>query len=336
VEPRRFAFPEDHGPHSDFRTEWWYFTGNLDDAQGRRFGFQLTFFRNALAPSMPPRESPWAARQVQMAHFALTDAGAGVFHHAERFAREAAGLAGARAEPFEVWLLDWSARGSSPAAPFPVHLRAATDAGDAAIDLVLEQGRPPVLQGDAGLSRKGPEPGNASYYYSLTRMPARGTVRAGGRTYAVLGAAWMDREWSTSALGPGLAGWDWFALQLDDGRDVMFYRLRRDDGTTDPFSKGSIVGPRGDVSVVAAAGVVLEEDGSRWRSPHSGAAYPSRWRLRVPAHGIDVVVAPVLADQEFGGIVVYWEGAVNVSGSATGRGYVEMTGYDEPRAARPR
>ncbi len=343
TEPRAFVFPADHGPHPGFRTEWWYFTGNLADAAGRRFGFQLTFFRNALAPDPPEpaasaapappgRESGWATRHVHMAHFALTDGRAGTFHHAERFAREAAGLAGAQAAPFAVWLEDWSARGAGDD-PFPLRLRAAH--GGASIDLVLDQGRPPVLQGDAGLSRKGEEPGNASYYYSLTRMPLRGTVRTPAGAFEVTGTAWMDREWSTSALGPELAGWDWFALQLDDGRDLMFYRLRRKDGTMDRLSKGSLVAPDGAVTPLRADDVRLDEEGARWRSPHSGARYPARWRLGVPSHGIDLSLTPLIADQELHGLVVYWEGAVDVSGGATGRGYVEMTGYDS-ETARPR
>ena len=317
--PRTFSFPEDDGPHPEFRTEWWYYTGNLDGEHGERFGFQLTFFRNAVAPSMEPRTSQWATRQVYMAHFALTDAGARRFHDTERFARAAAGLAGADSAPFHVWVENWDVHGT---APFRLH----ADDGAAVLDLTLEPGKPPVLQGDRGLSQKGPEPGNASYYYSRTRMPASGTVTSAGRTFEVSGSAWMDREWSTSALGPDLAGWDWFALQLADGRDLMVYRLRRKDGTADRFSHGTLVAPDGTSRGLTPAEFTLEPQGG-WISPRSGARYPAAWRVRVPADGLDLTVTPVLADQELSASVVYWEGAVDVTGSANGRGYLEMTGY---------
>src|SRR6266852_2666936 len=195
--PRAFSFPRDHGPHPEFRTEWWYYTGNLRAGDGRHVGFQLTVFRHALGPEPVTRASDWGATQVYLAHFAVTDTRGGRFLAFARSSRDALGLAGARAEPFRVWLEDWVAEGEGRAA-LPMRLRAVE--GEAAIDLTLESAKPVVLQGERGLSRKGPEPGNASYYYSLTRMPARGTVRLGPETLAVEGLAWMDREWSTSAL----------------------------------------------------------------------------------------------------------------------------------------
>ncbi len=322
--PRAFEFPRDHGPHDGFKTEWWYVTGHLEADDGRRFGVQLTFFRQALAPEMPPRASAFAARHAFMAHFALTDVAGRRFRHAERLARGAAGLAGARAAPFEVFLEDWSLRATAEGAAFPAALHAAE--GDVALDLVLEQGRAPVLQGDAGLSRKGDAPGNASYYYSLTRMPAHGTLRLGAERLALRGHAWLDREWGTSALAPGIAGWDWFALQLDDGRDLMFYRLRREDGGTDPWSRGSIAGGAG-VDALAATDVRLVPEGT-FESARGSGRRSARWRLAVPRAGLDLTLVPVLADQELTDTTVtYWEGAVDVRGSATGRGYVEMTGY---------
>lgn len=321
--PRPFAFPRDHGPHPEFRTEWWYVTGNLRAADGRRFGFQLTFFQVALAPEAPARGSAFATRHVVMAHFALTDVGAGRFRAAQRLERAAAGLAGARGEPFAVWLDDW--RLASVGAGF-LPLRVAAAEGDAAIDLVLEEGKPPTPQGDRGLSRKGPGEGNASFYYSMTRLPARGVVRVAGRSFEVRGAAWLDREWSTSALGPDVAGWDWFALQLDDGRDVMFYRLRRKDGADDPLSAGSVVGADGRAARLSAADVSVTPL-RFWTSPTTGARYPAAWRFAAPSRGIDVEVRAALDAQELTGLVDYWEGAVDVSGSGRGVGYVEMTGY---------
>src|SRR5262249_50888151 len=223
----------------------------------------------------------------------------------------ALGLAGAQGEPFRVWIGDWSADAVDGQAP-PMRLRAMRD--DVAIDLILQEGRPPVLQGDRGLSRKSAEPGNASYYYSLPRMPATGTVRLGNERLAVTGAAWMDREWSTSALGRDQIGWDWLALQLADGRDIMLYQLRRTDGSADPASSGTVSGPTGEprpLRLGDASLTVLDH----WRSPRSGALYPSRWRLRIPSEGLDLEITPLLADQELDVSFRYWEGAVSVSGS---------------------
>lgn len=330
VEPREFHFPADHGPHPEFRTEWWYYTGNLESREGRRFGFQLTFFRSALAPEMPARTSAWATRQAYLAHFTVTDVGGKRFRSFERWGRGALGLAGAQGEPFRVWVGDWSAESIEGKAP-PMHLRAAQ--GDAALDLILQKGKPPVLQGERGLSRKSAEPWNASYYYSLTRMPAAGTVRLGNERFAVTGAAWMDREWSTSSLGKDQIGWDWFALQLADGRDIMLYQLRRTDGTADPASSGTVVRPSGEVRRLGRDGFSLTVLG-RWRSPRSGALYPSRWRLRIPAERLDLQITPLLADQELDVSFRYWEGAVAVTGAADGRGYVEMTGYTVRQGGR--
>ena len=321
--PRAFAFPRDHGPHPAFRTEWWYWTGNLAAPDGRRFGFQLTFFRTALTPEAPARDSAWGAHQVYLAHFAVTDVGGRRFGAWSRTERLALGLAGAQPEPFRVWVDDWEAQGEG-ATGLPVRLRASE--GDTAIDLTLEGGKPVVLQGERGLSRKGAEPGNASYYYSLTRMPARGSVTVGGRRFEVTGLAWMDREWSTSALGAELAGWDWVALQLDDGRELMFYRLRRKDGGADRFSAGAIVDSAGGARALSLDDVTLEPVDA-WTSPRSGARYPARWRLSIAGLGLDLQIAPVLADQELDVGTRYWEGAVVVAGTVAGRGYVEMVGY---------
>lgn len=332
--PRPFVFPEDHGPHPEFRTEWWYYTGNLLTAEGRHFGFQLTFFRIGLAPTMAPRASAWASREVYMAHFALTDTAGRRFRAASRLSRAALELAGARARPFRVSVEDWSAEGVNGDAT-RVRLRAAE--GDAAIELTLESAKPVVLQGERGLDRKGPEPGNASYYYSLTRMPARGRVEVGGVPFEVSGLAWMDREWSTSSLGADLVGWDWFALQLDDGRELMLYRLRRADGRADRFSGGSLVAADGSSRPLGLDDAVIEALGS-WTSPRDGTRYPARWRVSVPRERLTLEVTPRLAEQELALAVRYWEGAVRVEGRDGGRplggvGYVELVGY--ARASMP-
>ncbi len=333
--PREFHFPADHGPHPEFRTEWWYYTGNLETAAGRRFGFQLTFFRSALAPEMPARESAWATRQAWLAHFTVSDidgGAGGTFHSFERWSRGALDLAGAQAEPFRVWVKGWTAA-SVGGQTFPVRLIASADtmADNTAIDLVLRQGKPPVLQGERGLSRKSAEPGNASYYYSFTRMPASGHVAVTGERFAVTGLAWMDREWSTSSLGRDQVGWDWFSLQLSDGWDVMLYQLRRKNGTVDPASSGASIDPVGESRALSLSDFQIVDSGE-WRSPRSGARYPARWRLRIPREGLDLEVRPLLADQELDVSFRYWEGAVEVEGAhrgrpVRGRGYVELTGY---------
>ena len=280
--PRDFVFPRDHGPHPEFRAEWWYWTGNLRSSGGRPLGFQLTIFRTALTPDPLARESRWGASQAYLAHLAVTDPRSARFHFGMRTSRGALGLAGAQAEPFRVFVEDWEAR-SEGSAMFPLRLRAADEKIE--LDLQLENLKPPVLQGERGLSRKGPEPGNASYYYSLTRMPARGTIRLGTERLEVEGFAWMDREWSTSALSKDLAGWDWFALQLEDGRELMYYRLRRKDGTEDRFSAGVVVDGRGGTRALARDGVRLEATGI-WRSRRSGVEYPAGWRLTDTAGGL--------------------------------------------------
>jgi predicted secreted hydrolase len=327
--PRPLTFPDDHGPHPDFRTEWWYYTGNLATTTGRHVGFQLTFFRVALSPASDaePRASAWATRQLYVAHFALTDTAAGRFHAFSRSSRAALDLAGARAAPFRVWLEGWSAEAHGGA----TRLRA--QEGDAAVDLTVSPAKPVVLQGEHGLSRKGPEPGNASFYYSLTRMPTVGTVRLAGETLEVSGETWMDREWSTSGLGKDVEGWDWFAVQLDDRRELMVYLLRRRDGTVDPFSAGTLVDADGTTRALGPDDVRVETL-AHWTSPHSRVRYPARWRLSVPSAELRLEIAPRLADQELRVGTRYWEGAVGVTGASgglavAGKGYVELVGYRE-------
>jgi len=336
--PRPFTWPADHGPHPDFRIEWWYATGNLraTNGSGRRFGYQFTIFRTALAPDtgQTRRASAWATRQLYMAHVTLSDLDAGRFYHRESFQRGAVGLAGAQADPLRVWLGPNELRGGSTPADDgvpPLAIRAVADGG-ARYDLRLRSTRPPVLQGDRGLSAKGPEPGNASFYYSLTRLATSGVVTVGGEAIPVEGLSWLDREWSTSALGAGVVGWDWFALHLDDGRDLMLYRLRRTDGSADRFSRGTLVDADGTARAFGIGDFSLEPEGT-WDSPRGGT-YPARWRVRIPSEQIELRVTPTMADQELDATIRYWEGAVDVAGTQTGRGYLEMTGYDEQGGAR--
>lgn len=332
-------FPRDHGAHSGFRTEWWYVTGNLATREGRRFGVQLVFFRQALRPpGGPVRNGSLAAEQLVLAHAAVADVDGGRFLHEERTSRIAAGLAGvtdatatAAGQPFAVHCGDWSARAQAGGdGLLPLDL--AADGADFAFDLQLAPGKPIVLQGDRGLSQKSDEPGNASIYYSLTRLPIRGRIVFGERTHDVQGEAWLDREWSTSALGKDQVGWDWFSLQLDDGCEVMWYRLRRRDGAADRWSRGCVVDRDGTTLPLRVEDVTATPEGA-WRAADGRAAYPARWRLQaVGAAPFDLVIEPLLADQELRVLVRYWEGAVAVRGThrgraVQGRGYLEMTGY---------
>lgn len=329
MEPRTFVFPRDHGPHPEFRNEWWYMTGNLDATDGRRFGFELTFFRFALAPKLPESGSAWRTNQVYVAHLALTDAGGQRFLVAERFSRGALGLAGARSSPLRVWIDDWEiAAADVDAETENWRLQASDD--DFALSLELVAGKAPVLNGVNGLSQKSAEAGNASYYYSITRWQTDGQVRLGNDEFTVSGLSWLDREWSSSALASDQQGWDWFALQLSDGSELMFYRLRKTDGSQDVFSGGTWVPGDGTSHHISGDRISISAT-KTWSSPEGGT-YPSSWEIRFPESGLTLEVVPVMDDQELFTTVRYWEGAVDVTGTRddveiTGRGYVELTGY---------
>jgi predicted secreted hydrolase len=325
--PRRFAFPRDHGPHPEFRNEWWYVTGNLDSNDGERFGFELTIFRFSLAPDIAPSSSAWRTNQVYIAHLALTDAEGEQFFTAQRYSRGALGLAGAESSPFRVWIDDWRIEEDAQGT-----WRLVADDDEFGIDVRLQALKPPVLNGTNGLSQKSAEPGNASYYYSITRLQTAGSIRVGDQEFRVSGLSWVDREWSTSALADNQVGWDWFALQLSDGSDLMFYQLRLDDGSQDPQSAGTFVATNGVASHLTRDDVELAVLDT-WTSPEGGT-YPARWRIRIPRFNLDLVVDPVIANQELFTTVRYWEGAVDVAGThsgatISGRGYVELTGYAE-------
>jgi predicted secreted hydrolase len=340
---REFVFPDDHLPHPGYRTEWWYLTGHLKEAgegggavvrgeDAREFAFQVTFFRSALAPVAPDRASRWNTNQLWMGHFGFTDVAGDRHWSGERLARGGGGLAGASApgEPFLIRVEDWEMAAPDPDL-FPLRVRATE--GDVALDLTVERGKPPVFQGRDGLSQKGPEPGNASYYYSYTHLPVSGTVTVEGRAFRVRGEGWMDREWSTSALGEDHVGWDWFSLQLSDGREIMFFELRRTDGARESLNHGALVAPDGSWDVLKADDVEIEVL-ERWRSPVDGASYPSGWRIRIPERGVNLRVVPRVRDQEMNLTFRYWEGAVTVEGTGVdgpvrGLGFVEMTGYGE-------
>ena len=327
--PISFTFPNDFGPHLEFQTEWWYYTGNLQSATGDHFGFELTFFRRALLPpaQIQLRSSDWAANQIYMAHFALTGVRQHSFQAFERFNRGAAGLAGAKSLPlYQVWLENWRVEQTGPRS---FHL-AVSDTG-AAIDLNLEDLKGPVLQGDQGYSQKGPQPGNASYYFSQTRLQTEGSLKLGDDDFQVTGLGWMDHEYSTSALDADQVGWDWFAIQLDNGSELTLYDLRRKDGSIDTFSRGLIIRPDGTTHGLTTADFAVHSDAT-WKSLGSGAIYPSQWTLSIPSENLELHIMPYIADQELRLSFTYWEGAVQVQGAQNGKklagnGYVELTGY---------
>jgi predicted secreted hydrolase len=340
--PCRLEFPRDHGPHPGFRTEWWYYTGNLFTDTGRRFGFQLTFFRYQLtafggAAAWPEPHSAWRTRQIYIGHAALSDPATKRHFQAERAARGALGMAGAVQEGAEVtvFLNDWRA----VLLPDGHSLEAAGD--EFAFQLELKPVKEPVRHGIEGYSRKGAAPERASCYYSFSRLEAGGTVTVSGKSLPVKGLAWMDHEFSTAPLEPEIAGWDWFSLQLADGSEIMIFILRRRDGGIDPASSGSYIDRSGALRHLERSYFAIETLAT-WKSAQSGAVYPSRWRIAVPLAGIDAVVSSILPDQEMRtgqttGIV-YWEGGVDLKGTkngeaVAGHGYVELTGYAGPVAA---
>jgi predicted secreted hydrolase len=327
---QKISFPRDHGAHDDARVEWWYVTGHLETASGKRLGYQLTFFRTGIADDPPPRASSFAARDLYLAHFARTDVSKGTFRFAERLHRVGPGAAYARAGRLSVANEDWRVEEAGG------RLVLFAKDGDDELSLVLSPEKPTVLHGPNGMSKKGPEPEAVSKYVSLTRLSSAGWWTTGGASEAVTGLSWFDHEWGSGSIGKKTQGWDWFAVHLLDGRDLMLYRLRGAGGGGTPFSSGTLVAADGIAVRLAAADFTIEET-ARWKSPRSGATYPARWLLRVPKAVIAIEVIPVLADQELATEkstrVTYWEGACDaktLAGAPAGRAYVEMTGYAGP------
>ncbi|MGZ5272291.1 MAG: lipocalin-like domain-containing protein [Ramlibacter sp.] len=322
--PRTLAFPRDFGAHPDLRTEWWYVTG-FAAAGGREFGFQLTFFRSGVEQARA-LASRFAARQLVFAHAALTDVQGRRLWHDQRIAREGFGVAQADEADTRVQLRDWQLARSADGS-----YRARLPARDFTLDLRVAPTQPLLLQGDHGLSRKGPGEDQASYYYSVPQLAVSGTLALRGRRFAIDGGkAWLDHEWSDALLHPDAVGWDWIGMNLDDGSALTAFQIRRQDGSA-LWDGGSFRAGGGNASI-ARPGETQFRPGRRWTSPLSGAAYPVEWTVRTPA-GIYAVRA-VLDDQELdsrgstGGI--YWEGLsdlVDSSGRRVGRGYLEMTGY---------
>lgn len=331
VQPRAWKFPEDHGSHPGFRTEWWYFTGNLSDQAGAKFGYELTFFRQGVRFAPANAGNPWSVRDLYLAHFTVTDVSRGSFRAGDILSRSGPGLAGARMGQMDVWLLDWSARMREGEILLSAHKNGLE------ISLRLKPRKPVVLHGLNGLSQKGAAEGVASYYASFTDLETSGTLTPAknGPAVTVAGTSWFDHEFSSDILAKDQVGWDWFSLHLSDGRDLMIYFMRRADGSVEAASSGTLIERVGAARHLARDEIVLDIL-DRWRSPKSGGNYPSRWQIKIPTAGIDIAVKPLLADQELvaAGLpgLVYWEGAVVGEGTSSGRkitaeGYVELTGY---------
>jgi predicted secreted hydrolase len=331
VPPYTFAFPRDHASHPGYQTEWWYYTGHVQAASGRAFGYELTFFRVGLPRLRASSMSAWAVRDLLFVHMALTDERGGKFVFHDAVLRPALGLAGADTTRYHVWL---DASSAQLAGDGVTHLLRAV-APEFALDLAAKSLKPPAIHGTGGVSQKTAGVGNASHYYSLTRMATSGSLRVGGDSLAVTGTSWMDHEYGSGSLTAQHAGWDWFSLQLDDGRELMLYALRMKDGSIEPLSAGSLIERDGSVRHLKRADFAITAK-SRWKSATTGADYPSGWHLSVPAQAIELDVTPTVRDQELvaramGG-VVYWEGSCRVRGTShgvavSGMGYTELTGY---------
>lgn len=331
IGPRVWSFPRDHGSHPAYRTEWWYFTGNLLDQSRARYGYQLTFFRQGVQLRATKPNNPWSLRDLYLAHFATTTVATGHFASAERTSRAGPGLAGARTDRMDVWIFDWFAKMEGP-----IIVLEAKNTG-MELQLKLTPRKPLIFHGTNGLSKKGSEQGQASYYYSFTDLETRGLLRTSGGTprIPVTGTSWFDHEFGSNVLASTQAGWDWFSLHLSDGRDLMIYFLRRTDGSVESASSGTLVDPNGTSRHLTLTDIQIEVL-NQWTSPPSGGTYPSHWHIRVPSAMIDLIVSPLVADQELftqgSTNIIYWEGAVAGKGSSMGlsvicQGYAELTGY---------
>jgi len=336
----RWQFPQDHFARPGHRSGWWYFTGSLTDAAGRRLGFQLTFFEIGLLPAAPAFDSAWATGEAVMAHLAVTEVATGRHRFAEVLTRATPLLGGFGASPGPAvaWALappGTPGRWTLDLEDGTWRLSARDDAAGLALRLTAAPRRPAVLHGPNGYSRKAAAAGYASEYDSQTRLALEGEVVLDGVAAPVRGEGWMDREVGSSLLAPGQVGWDWFALRLADGRDLMLYLLRRGDGAVD-WSSGTLVEADGRARPLARGDFSVAATG-RWRSPATGAAYPMGWRLVVPSAGLDLTVEPEVREAENRSALLpglsYWEGPVLVrqGGRAAGQGYVELTGYGEGR-----
>jgi predicted secreted hydrolase len=327
---RKLSFPADHYSHPDFKIEWWYYTGHLESESGKRYGYQVTFFRFGLRDRQDEiKDKPPYFTDLYMAHFALSDIDQKKFLFRERMNRGYQGKAGAATDRYLVWNEDWKVEGD-----LKTHLIQVDDRGTK-LRLRLTSLKPPVLHGQNGLSQKGEGEGRASYYYSLTRMETEGELTIDGKREKVRGLTWMDHEFGSNQLREDQVGWDWFSLQLDDQTELMLYLIRKKDGSPDPYSSGTLVKADGTTKHLKLEDFQIEIL-ERWKSAKSGGNYPMKWKVTIPAEGVELEIVPEFTDQELitnrSTRVTYWEGAVRIHGMMrekplVGSGYVEMTGY---------
>jgi predicted secreted hydrolase len=331
LEPRAWIFPRDHGAHPAYRTEWWYFTGNLKDDTGNQYGYQLTFFRHGLREQTGSNANAWSVRDIYSAHFTIIDVSIGQFFMDERMSRSGPGLAGALTEQMNVWLFDWKAKMEKNTIFLEAHNN------EQQLKLELKPRKPLVFHGDRGLSKKGSKKGQASYYTSFTDLETRGRIQTKPNEpqISVQGTSWFDHEFGSTQLSRDQEGWDWFGLHLSDGRDLMIYLLRKTDKTINQESSGTIIEPDGSFRHLKLSDfsvTILDT----WKSPKSSGQYPCKWRIAIPSSQIDILISSLVPDQELDTRqstgIIYWEGAVAGKGTSANKqaaceGYVELTGY---------
>ncbi|MGB7553128.1 MAG: lipocalin-like domain-containing protein [Candidatus Korobacteraceae bacterium] len=327
-----YQFPRDHFNHPDYQIEWWYYTGNLKAADGHRFGFELTFFRQGVDRRLP-RTTDWDIQDIYLAHLALSDLDGGHFYHTQRLNRTGPGLAGASEQLAKVWNGNWQVQWTNG----QQQLQAISD--NFSLRFVMSSHKPPVIHGENGVSQKSAGAGQASHYISFTRLLASGSIELNGKTYQVEGTSWMDHEFFTHQGESSQSGWDWLSLQFDDNTELMLYRFRHKDGSVDPFSAGTFVSADGQATFLGVSDFSMQPGTQTYASPETHAVYPVAWRVAVPSLGLDVQIGTPLASQELvtpgNAGLSYWEGAITINGKrngapASGVGYLEMTGYARP------
>ncbi|MEO7934493.1 MAG: lipocalin-like domain-containing protein [Chthoniobacterales bacterium] len=323
-----YQFPRDHLVHPGFKTEWWYFTGHLEAENGRRFGFQVTFFRQGV--NEKPAESHFAVRDLAFAHAAISDIEGKQFHFSQEVSRMNFGEAGFGGPERVAWIKNWNLvlTPNSSAGGWQF----SAQPGGQSISLTAEPQKPPVIHGRDGISQKAAGEGHASYYYSQTRLKLAGQLVLDGKKIDVTGLGWFDHEWATNQLAADQVGWNWFGLHLDDGRDLMLYQMRRTDGSIDPASSGTLVSTGGEALHLTQQDFVLTPLQRTWTSPATKATYPLDWSVSILSAKLAFTTRAQLPDQEMNlAPVVYWEGAteLQLGSQKTGTGYMELTGYGE-------
>jgi predicted secreted hydrolase len=317
----RFQFPRDHFDHPDYQTEWWYYTGNLRDAAGHRFGFELVFFRQGQHRGPSDNPSAWRMDDLYLAHLALTDIDGRRFRYHQRLNRAGPGIAGISENPGRIWNGNWQVQWDTAT---DVQTLSAVAEG-IRLQLRLTPRKPVVIHGANGVSQTAEGAGRASYYTSFPLLEAQGSLNGA----AVTGTAWMDHEWFTNLLAPAQQGWDWFSIQLQNNTELMLFQIRRADGTIDPHSSGTFIDAAGRATALQHGDFTLQPL-DYWRSPKTGTRYPVKWRIAIPSLKLELDCAAAIPDQELvsdNAGPTYWEGAAVFTGSSPGVGYLEMTGY---------